>query len=95
MTALWGLYRDPQGAVIAYAPDGTSQTLGTAYAKPIASPSGDGLAFLSYDGTGLAIAAHPMRAGTAVKLVGNGQPLGVSNKQVIFRDLDGLCSFSF
>lgn len=96
VTALWGPNRDPQSTVIAYAPDGSSQTLGKAsFTQPIASASGGGLAFLSADGTGEATAAYPMQAGIPAALIGNGQPLGVSNSQVIFRDLDGICSYSF
>ena len=69
----------------AYAPDGTAWTLPASGGAPLMNPSGSATAF---SGTGV----MSLRVGATPALVGNGAPLAITDTQVIFRDLDGVCA---
>ena len=68
-----------------YAPDGTPWTLPASGSAPFMNPSGTAIAFM---GT----AVMSMRAGATPALVGNGGPIAITDTQVLFRDLDGVCA---
>jgi hypothetical protein len=67
-----------------YAPDGTSWTI-PAGSQPVMNPSGTAIA---YSGTYV----MSMQPNATPAMVGNGAPLAVTDTQVIFRDLDGVCA---
>jgi hypothetical protein len=69
----------------AYAPDGTTWTLPASGSAPLMNPSGSATA---YSGAGV----MSLRAGATPALVGNGTPLAITDTQVIFQDLDGVCA---
>jgi hypothetical protein len=83
-------------ALTAFPPDGASSLmLNATYENVLTEPRGTVVAFTTSDEAGTGTVVYHLEQGATPQLVGNGQPLGVSARQVIFRDLDGVCSYSW
>ena len=84
-------------ALTSLMPDGSpSLTLNPApYSIVLTEPRGAAITFPISDEAGDGTVVYRLEPGATPLLVGNGGPLAVSATQVIFRDLDGVCSYSW
>jgi len=76
----------------AFLPDGTSWSVGASFGAIVANPTNTTVAFTCGDSSGSATCAFPLEPAAKETMIGNGYPLIVTETQVIFRDLDGVCS---
>jgi hypothetical protein len=81
------VWRDSGTPMNAYAPDGTSWALPGPGSAPLMNPSGTAAAF-----SGNGVDVLRLQSGATPVVVGDGQPLAITDTQVIFRDLDGVCA---
>jgi len=89
-TAVSVVWLDSSTPMKAYAPDGTSWTLPGPGTGPLMNPSGTAM---GYEGSAnSATYLMRMQAGATPVIVGNGAPVAVTDTQVIFRDVDGVCA---
>lgn len=85
------------GALTALMPDGSPSVMlnPSPYGPVMTEPRGTAVAFRISDEAGDGTVLYRLQRGATPQLVGSGEPLGVSATQVIFRDLDGVCSYSW
>ena len=96
VSVMWAFDADLGGDVLqALMPDGSSLTLDLLYWSVLVEPRGTVIAYPISDEAGDGTAIYKLAQGATPVLVGNGEPLAVSATQVIFRDLDGVCSYSW
>jgi hypothetical protein len=92
----WVEHYENGGTVLtALKPDGSSLTLDPLYWTILAEPRGTVVAYPMSDEAGDGTVIYRLQQGATPQVVGNGVPLAVSPTQVIFRDLDGVCSYSW
>ena len=95
ITVAW-VDRHEDGTVLtALRPDGSSLVLNPLYGTVLAEPRGTVIAYPISDEAGDGTVIYRLQTGATPELVGNGAPLAVSETQAIFRDLDGVCSYSW
>jgi hypothetical protein len=90
---VWGV--DNGDTLNALMPDGSSLTLNPEYEWFLTEPRGTVIAFTIADSAGEGTSIYHLEQGATPQVVGNGSPLAISARQVIFRDLDGICSYSW
>jgi hypothetical protein len=78
----------------AFMPDGSSRLLHPGQSTSLADPRGTVIAFTFRDQAGDGTIFYRMQPTATPQMIGNGYVLAVSATQVIFRDLDGICSLS-
>jgi len=83
------VWLDASTPMKAYAPDGTWWALPGPGTAPLMNPSGTAI---GYEGENRAAYLMHLQAGAAPIIVGNGAPVAVTDTQVVFRDLDGVCA---
>jgi hypothetical protein len=94
MTVVWADNPVTQSGLTAFTPDGTPVVLSVDSAQPTANPSQSAVAFPVNDAAGPGVAAYLLKPGATPVVIGNGTVLAVTDSQIIFRDLDGVCSLS-
>ena len=95
VAVVWVDHHQDGAALTAFAPDGSSLTLDPLNDRVLAEPRGTGIAYPISDEAGDGIAIYRLQNGATPMLVGSGWLLAVSETQVIFRDLDGVCSSTY
>jgi hypothetical protein len=97
ISVAWAEHSENDVALTAFMPDGSpSLRLNPFnYSIVLSEPRGAAITFWISDEAGDGTVVYRLEPGATPLLVGNGGPLAVSATQVIFRDLDGVCSYSW